>query len=69
VGVVGVLTDNGYQAARNYRKALKSRLVKEGNQSVTSCNLLKTTASDGKKRLTDVAGTEQIPRVLGSVPA
>jgi hypothetical protein len=69
VDVVGVLTDNSYQAARNYWKVLKSRLLGEGNQSVTNCNRLKMTASDGKKRLTDVANTEQLLRIIQSIPS
>jgi hypothetical protein len=69
VDVVGILTDNSYQAARNYWKVLKSRLVEEGNQSVTNCNRLKMTASDGKKRLTDVASTEQLLRIIQSIPS
>lgn len=59
VDVVAVLTDNEYQAARNYWKVLKSRLLDEGNESVTNCNRLKLPASDGKMRLTDVADLEQ----------
>jgi hypothetical protein len=69
VDVVGVLTNNSYQTARNYWKVLKNRLVEEGNQSVTNCNRLKMTASDGKKRLTDVANTEQLLRIIQSIPS
>jgi hypothetical protein len=69
VDVVGVLTDNDYQAARNYWKVLKKRLVEEGNQPVTNCNRLKMTASDGKKRMTDVASTEQLLRIIQSIPS
>jgi hypothetical protein len=69
VDVVGVLTDNGYQAARNYWKVLKKRMVEEGNQPVTNCNRLKMTTSDGKKRLTDVASTEQLLRIIQSIPS
>jgi hypothetical protein len=69
VDVVGVLTDSNYQAARNYWKVLKTRLVKEGNQTVTNCNHLKMTAEDGKKRLTDVANAEQLLRLIQSIPS
>ena len=58
-----------YQAARNYWKVTKKRLKDEGNETVTSCNQLKMTASDGKKRLTDVADTEQILRIIQSIPS
>ena len=54
VDVVGVLTENEYQGARNYWKVLKHRLNKEGNETVTNCNQLKMLAPDGKKRKTDV---------------
>lgn len=55
--------------ARNYWKVLKHRLIKEGNQTVTSCNRLKLRAADGKLRLTDVADTEQLFRLIQSVPS
>jgi len=59
VDVVRVLTDqNDFQAARNYWKVLKHRLLKEGNETVTNCNRLKLPAEDGKMRLTDVADSE-----------
>ena len=55
VDVVAVLTDQpDYQAARNYWKVTKKRLKDEGNETVTACNQLKMTASDGKKRLTEI---------------
>ena len=70
VDVVGVLTEQpDYQAARNYWKVTKKRLKDEGNEPVTSCNRLKMTASDGKKRLTDVADTEQLLRIIQSIPS
>lgn len=70
VDVVGVLTDQpDYQGARNYWKVMKKRLKDEGNQTVTNCNQLKMTASDGKKRLTDVADTQQILRIIQSIPS
>lgn len=52
VDVVAVLTDQpDYQAARNYWKVTKKRLKDEGNETVTACNQLKMTASDGKKTI------------------
>ena len=70
VDVVAVLTEQpDYQAARNYWKVTKKRLKDEGNETVTSCNQLKMTASDGKKRLTDVADTEQLLRIIQSSPS
>lgn len=69
IDVVAILTDNDYQGARNYWKVLKNRLSKEGNQTVTSCNRLKLRAADGKMRLTDVADTEQIFRIIQSIPS
>lgn len=70
VDVVAVLTEQpDYQAARNYWKVTKKRLKDEGNETVTSCNQLKMTASDCKKRLTDVADTEQLLRIIQSIPS
>ena len=70
VDVVAVLTDQpDYQAARNYWKVTKKRLKDEGNETVTACNQLKMTASDGKKRLTDVADTVQLLRIIQSIPS
>jgi hypothetical protein len=70
VDVVGVLTDQPTQdLARNYWKVLKKRLIEEGNETVTNCNQLKLLAQDGKMRLTDVADTEQILRIIQSVPS
>lgn len=67
VDVIGVLTDS--PDPRNYWKVLKNRLKKEGNETVTNCNQLKLVAEDGKKRLTDVADTEQLFRLIQSVPS
>ena len=65
-----MLTDQpDYQAARNYWKVSKKRLKDEGNETVTACNQLKMTASDGKKRMTDVADTEQLLRIIQSIPS
>jgi hypothetical protein len=70
VDIIAILTDQPtYQGARNYWKVLKNRLLKEGNQTVTNCNQLKLSAEDGKMRLTDVADTEQIFRLIQSVPS
>ena len=66
---VGALTDSEYQKARNYWKVLKSRLKEEGNQSVTNCNQLKMQSSDGKYYNTDVADTEQVLRLIQSIPS
>ncbi len=69
VDIVAALTESDYQAARNYWKVLKNRLKSEGNETVTNCNQLKFTAPDGKKRLADVADTEQILRLIQSIPS
>ena len=69
VDVVAVLTGSNFQNARNYWKVLKHRLKEEGNQSVTDCNQLKMVASDGKKYNTDVADTEQLLRLIQSIPS
>ena len=70
VDVIEVLTEQpNYQGARNYWKVLKKRLKDEGNETVTNCNQLKMTAADGKKRLTDVADTEQLLRIIQSIPS
>ena len=67
VDVVAVLTDS--PNPRNYWKVLKHRLLKEGNESVTNCNQLKMQSSDGKKYKTDVADTEQLFRLIQSIPS
>ena len=70
IDVIAVLTDQpSYQGARNYWKVLKHRLVKEGNETVTNCNRLKLEAEDGKQRFTDVADTEQLFRLIQSIPS
>ena len=70
VDVVGVLTEQtDYQKARKYWNKLKQRLSEEGSQLVTNCHRLKMTAQDGKKRLTDVANTEQLLRLIQSIPS
>ena len=70
VDVVQVLTDStDYQTARKYWNKLKQRLTEEGNQTVTNCHQLKLNAADGKQRLTDVADTEQVLRLIQSIPS
>lgn len=70
IDVISILTNQEtHQGARNYWKVLKSRLLKEGNETVTNCNQLKLEAQDGKMRMTDVADTEQLFRLIQSVPS
>ena len=67
VDVVGALTGSANPTA--YWRKLKQRLREEGNQTVTNCHGLKMQAPDGKMRMTDVADTEQILRVIQSIPS
>ena len=70
VDVVGVLVDSkDYQTARKYWIKLKQRLKEEGFEPVTNCHQLKLRAEDGKLRLTDVADTEQLFRIIQSIPS
>ena len=70
VDVIGVLTEQpDVDGARNYWKVLKNRLKKEGSQLVTNCNQLRMKSQDGKQRLTDVADTAQLLRIIQSVPS
>lgn len=69
VDIVAVLTDNDYQAGRKYWKTLKMRLNQEGSELVTNCYQLKMKAHDGKLRDTDVMNTEQILRLVQSIPS
>lgn len=70
VDVVAVLTESkDFQTARKYWNKLKQRLREEGFEPVTNCHQLKMPAADGKMRLTDVADTEQLLRVIQSVPS
>jgi hypothetical protein len=66
VDIVALLTDS-IDAPAYWRK-LKQRLKAEGNETVTDCHGLKMQASDGKMRLTDVADTEQLLRLIQSIP-
>jgi hypothetical protein len=68
--VLAVLTDQpDYKKVRNYWKWLKNKLIAEGSQLVSATNQLKLPAADGKKYLTDVADTEQILRLIQSIPS
>lgn len=67
--VIAVLTDNDYQKSRNYWKWLKNKLNEEGSQLVSVTNQLKMRAYDGKLRNTDVMNTEQILRLIQSIPS
>ncbi len=70
VDMVGALVDSkDYQTARKYWNKLKQRLKEEGFEPVTNCHQLKLRAEDGKLRLTDVADTEQLFRIIQSVPS
>lgn len=70
VDVVAVLTESkDFQTARKYWNKLKQRLKEEGFEPVTNCHQLKMPAADGKMRLTDVADTEQLLRIIQSVPS
>ena len=67
VDVCGVLTDSKDPTA--YWRKLKQRLKEEGNETVTNCHAFKLRAADGKMRLTDVADTEQLFRIIQSIPS
>ena len=70
VDVVAVLVNSkDHQTARKYWNKLKQRLKEEGFEPVTNCHQLKLKAEDGKLRLTDVADTEQLFRIIQSVPS
>lgn len=70
VDVVAVFTESkDFQTARKYWNKLKQRLREEGFEPVTNCHQLKMPAADGKMRLTDVADTEQLLRIIQSVPS
>lgn len=67
IDVIAVLTDS--DNPRKYWSVLKTRLKKEGNETATNCSQLKMPAPDGKMRLTDVATTEQLFRLIQSIPS
>jgi hypothetical protein len=67
VDVVGILSESDNPQV--YWRVMKKRLADEGNETVTNCNALKMLASDGKMRLTDVADTEQVLRLVQSIPS
>lgn len=67
IDVIAALTDSKNPSA--YWRKLKQRLSEEGNETVTNCHKLKLEAADGKMRLTDVANTEQLLRIIQSVPS
>lgn len=69
IDIIAVLTDQpDYQKTKNYWKWLKNKLKEEGSELVSNTNQLKIAASDGKKYLTDVADTEQVLRLVQSIP-
>ena len=67
VDVIAILTDSPNPQV--YWRVMKKRLKDEGNETVTNCNGLKMQAPDGKMRLTDVADTEQLFRLIQSIPS
>ena len=67
VDVIAVLTESKNPAA--YWRKLKQRMKEEGNETVTNCHGLKMTAADGKRRMTNVATTEQLLRIIQSIPS
>ena len=67
IDVIGVLTES--ENPRKYWSVLKTRLKKEGSEVATNCSRLKLLAVDGKMRLTDVADTEQLLRLIQSIPS
>ena len=69
VDVVSVLTDNDYQKSRNYWKWLKGKLNEEGSELVSKTNQLKMKSTDGKYYNTDVMSTEQVLRLIQSIPS
>ena len=67
VDVIAVLTDS--ENPQVYWRVLKKRLTEEGNETVTNCNGLKMQAADGKMRMTDIVDTEQLLRLIQSIPS
>lgn len=70
VDIIGILAEQpDYQLARKYWSVMKTRMKKEGAEPTTICSQLKMRAYDGKMRLTDVADTEQVFRLIQSIPS
>lgn len=67
IDVIAVLTDS--ENPRKYWSVLKTRLKKEGSETATNCSQLKMRSTDGKMRSTDVASTEQLFRLIQSIPS
>ena len=67
IDVIGVLTES--ENPRKYWSVLKTRLKKEESEVATNCSRLKMQATDGKMRMTDVADTEQLLRLIQSIPS
>ena len=67
IDVIAILTES--DNPRKYWSVLKTRLKKEGSETATNCSQLKLLAEDGKMRLTDVANTEQLFRLIQSIPS
>ena len=67
VDVIAILTNSSNP--QTYWRVMKKRLMDEGNETVTNCNGLKMTAADGKQRMTDVADTEALLRIIQSIPS
>jgi hypothetical protein len=67
VDIIEALTESSNPQV--YWRVLKKRLAAEGNETVTNCNALKMEAADGKMRMTDVADTEQLFRLIQSIPS
>jgi len=67
VDVIAILTES--ENPQVYWRVMKKRLLAEGNETVTNCNALKMEAPDGKMRMTDVADTQQLLRLIQSIPS